>query len=196
MPINDEPVSLTRLEDGTLFPEHIRVNAHRVGRSEPTMELVLDVVDGRVAFTRFGVERQRSTGPGSWPEGEAIGPEVTAGFLHDLNVGTIFDHVVRALAGFALEWSRWSALPEGEHPPPWATTDERTEAGDRALATRSYRNSVTVADLRRVASIVNANPRRQRKAVSEQLQLPERTASRWIATARSRGFLDKKESQP
>jgi DNA-binding transcriptional regulator LsrR (DeoR family) len=72
---------------------------------------------------------------------------------------------------------------------------ESVVEGARALITRSrQRRRVTDAKLRRVAEIVKENDFDFQKDVAEEFEVSDRTASRYIRTARERGFLEKRRT--
>jgi hypothetical protein len=181
-------IPLTQLDDGTWFPQSVEAFAFLSGSTaeRPVLGVVLEVEDGRVVLSRFSIERQRTTGPGSWPDGESRGPEVTPSFIHGLNVRAIIEQVIRRVAETSLAWTRL------DQPMPRVTSDEARAVGDRVLATRQYR-PVDMGLLRQVADIVTVNTYNPRKQVAEELHTSERTASRWIAEARRRGFVTQEE---
>ncbi|MGO9879617.1 MAG: hypothetical protein ACLPSM_09745 [Acidimicrobiales bacterium] len=184
-----ETAPLTQLDDGTWFPERTQAFAFFRGSVQwPVLSFVLEVEARQVVLTRFSVERQRTTGPGSWPDGESVGPEVTASFIHGLNVGAILEQVIRRVAEFSLSFTRL------DQPMPRITPEEARTVGERALATRQYRR-VDDALLRQVADIAAVTTYNLRGQVSERLHTSERTASRWIAEARERGFITEEEDK-
>ncbi len=183
-----EAIPLTQLDDGTWFPERVEAFAFfRGSKQRPVLGLVLEIEEGRVVLSRFSVERQRTTGPGSWPDGQSVGPEVTASFIHGLNVGAVLEVVVRRVATSSLAFTRL------DQPAPRVTAEEAHAVGDRVLATRQYRR-VDVGLLRQVADIASVNAYNPRRQVAEELHTSERTASRWIAEARRRGLITEEES--
>lgn len=127
-------------------------------------------------MTHFTVERR----PG--------GSAVTASFIHGLPVGDLFDQLVAYLDWGADLMQKGYDDPNVVHLMP--KDDERQAMGARAVASQRGR-LVSDEDLRKVAEIVVGNDYDPRKEVVRQLHLSDRTASRWIAEARRKGFLTK-----
>jgi hypothetical protein len=171
--ITPPPTNLVELSDGTLFPEAVTATFIPQGLS-PFVEVSLEVQDGRPVLTRFAVVRR---GPAT---------RVTASDVHDLNVGEIVDGVIRALA--AMAQADPNEVEMGR-----ALRDE--DAAERAASLANNRRPVTDAQLQQAANIARANPYDPRKQVAEQLCTSERTASRWLAEARKRGFLTDEENE-
>ena len=134
------------------------------------------VEDGRPVMTHFTVGRR----PG--------GSAVTASFIHGLPVGDLFDQLVAYLDWGADLMQKGYDDPNVVHLMP--KDDERQAMGARAVASQRGR-LVSDEDLRKVAEIVVGNDYDPRKEVVRQLHLSDRTASRWIAEARRKGFLTK-----
>jgi hypothetical protein len=80
----------------------------------------------------------------------------------------------------------------GEHPPGpterTVTFEEEHEAKEAALG-QFRRRAITDSLLMQVAEVARAHPDTPTKAVQDELHTGHRNATRWIATARRRGFL-------
>jgi hypothetical protein len=171
--ISPPPTNLVELSDGTSFPAAITATVIPQGLS-PFVEVSLEVQEGRPVLTRFAVVRR---GPAA---------RVTASDVHDLNVGEIVDDVIRTLAAMAQADPNEVVMGQ-------ALRDE--EAAERAAALSKNRRPVTDSQLRQAANIAHHNPLDPRKQVAAQLYTSERTASRWLAEARKRGFLTDEENE-
>ena len=101
-------------------------------------------------------------------------------------IASLFDRLVSFL-GWAAQLEK-TAYDEPGVPHPIPSDDELDAYGAKAVSSLRGR-PVSDEDLRKVAEIVKDNGFNPRKQLKETLNLSERTASRWIAEARRRGFL-------
>ena len=166
------PVELTELADGTPFPPAISVTIVRIGLV-PIIELSLEVRDGRPVMTRFAYVTRG-------PEG----PPLTASEIHDTNVSEVFDSTVMHLAATASVQGQGAILPsEGD-----------AEAGEAAADLARGRRGPSERQLRMTAAIWRENKDYDpRKQVASGLYVSERTASRWIALAKERGYITEED---
>ncbi len=161
-----DPTELTELADGTPFPASISVSIVRIGLV-PIIEMSLEVRDGRPVMTRFAYVTR---GP--------KGPPLTASEIHDTKVSEIFESTVLHLAATAGAQDQGLILPD----------DLDKEAGQAAVDLARGRRGPSDRQLELAAAIARANKYDPRKEVANQLYVSERTASRWIAIAKERGY--------
>lgn len=162
------PAELTQLADGTPFPASVSLTFLRIGLT-PILDLTLEVREGRPVLTRFAF---LSRGPGAAP--------LTPTDIHDTNVGEIVDHVIRQVAATAALQEQGVILPsEGD-----------AEAAEAAADLARGRRGPSERQLKMTAAIWRENKDYDpRKQVAQMLYVSERTASRWIALAKERGYI-------
>lgn len=167
------PAELTELADGTPFPAFFNCTVIPHGL-KPLMQLTLEVRDGRAVLTRFAF---LDRGP--------EGPELTATSIHDANVGEIVKDVIRRVAETASLQDRGVILP-GE---------DDAQAGEAAADLARGRRGPSERQLKLTAAIWRENKDYDpRKQVASGLYVSERTASRWIALARERGYITEEDN--
>lgn len=160
---------------------------------ETQLDLTLDfaVIGGVVGLIRVCLEPLDRAG------------FVTATQVHGLSLGKVEDHVLASVV--SAFHARRRRAEHGEPPPEFRETSdpalgntllmwadkygfiERLPAGDGPVSRRG--RPVRDEDLRRVAEIVKGNPYDPRTEIRRQLNVSPRTASRWIAEAKKRGFI-------
>ena len=170
-----DPLELTELADGTPFPTSISMRVIRMGLV-PLIDLTLEVRDGRPVLASFAFLRRTPTGP-----------PLTATEIHDTNVSEIVESAIRSVASTAT--LRSEELLAG---PPSEVGD--VVAGDRAADLARGRRGPSERQLRLTAKIWQENnDYNPRKQVAQTLYVSERTASRWIATAKERGYITEED---
>lgn len=164
---------LTRLADGTLFPEsgdfHVLVSDHE---ETTVVQVALEVRDGRPVVTNVGVRR---LDVGGVHEDKALTPT----FLRELDFGKIF--------GAAIEQGAFMGVGFKN---PLRDKPIAISAASRATALARRRQPLSNDQLAQVVKIVKENKYNPRKQVASLLFLSERTASRRIAEAKKRGLFD------
>lgn len=165
-------LELAELRSGGVFPKDFLVLAQY--EDGPVLQLLLGVRDGQAAVKNLAVSTES-------PDGLPI----TASMVHDLPLGQMFDEAIGQAAVAA------TALAS---PQLFVTLEEATAARAEALASRRGR-PVSEENLLKVAAIVRANTYDPRQEVRRELHVSERTASRWIAEARSRGLVTEEENK-
>jgi hypothetical protein len=178
----DKGSPVVRLHDGTPFPSYIEVLFLRVRAAEankmpdihsdlPNARIGLRVNDGRVEVAGFAVEASRD------------GRQVTAAQFKWWN----FEACLKSAINIAtLSVSDGWPVP-GE---PGYSQWEASQATAHATASKwGVRRSVDDELLEQVAEIVKEHPNDPRPHICSQMYTSGRTASRWIAAARDRGFL-------
>ncbi|HUZ20623.1 MAG TPA: hypothetical protein VMU75_08650 [Acidimicrobiales bacterium] len=166
-----DPVEL--VGDG-LFPA--RATIIYVDSSNP-LEIVLtvEVRDGAPVFRQVGIA-------------ERPGADLTPAALRKLDWPLIFERV-RFWATSAAAMGIRPDLGEGIVSGLSDLTADEARSIERVAEGDVRRRRVNDALLRDVAAIVRANPAEPTKAVAAQRFTSHRNATRWIATARERGFL-------
>lgn len=164
-------VGLVELSTGGLFPASVEV-AIEVDNGY-LWRLRLGVEDRRPVVNRLDVERASTV------SGAYAGPPITATSLRDV---PFEDMTRRAIEAAGRAAAHWSGRPESGD-----------DAGVAAALARR-RRPMTDALLRRVAQVARINPYDPRHQVAEQLSTSERSATRWIAEAKRRGFLEEDEA--
>jgi hypothetical protein len=164
---------LVTLSNGTVFPARWTTTAQINGG--PWLELTLVAEDGELVIERFAALSDLST-----PRygGNRVSSPLTLADIRALATKPVIDEVVTETARH-LEWSEVS--------------ERRRLTGSEASASTRHR-PITPQLLRTVADLVREEPGRPRQAVSEKLHASLRTASRWIATAKKQGYLDKEKN--
>ena len=164
---------LTRLSDGTLFPEsvdlHVLVRDHE---GTTVVQVALEVQDGRPVVTAVAVRRLDEEGA---DEHKTLTPTA----LHGLNFRKIFDIAIEQGAFMGVGFKN-----------PLRDKPAAITAASRAAALARRRQPLSNDLLAQVVTIVNKNKYDPRKQVASMLHASERTASRWIADARKRGLFD------
>ncbi len=131
------------------------------------LTLSLRVIDGRPALVGLSVG----------PFAPTIVREWTARDIHELPTDTLVDDAAAYIAANVAD-QRY----EGHGDP--------DAEGVAAVRVRRQRHPMTDDLLREVASVVTADRRGEpRRAVRNHFHTSERTASRWIALAKERGFM-------
>ena len=138
--------------------------------------LTVEVEVGEVVFKKVEIAERPSAEP------------ITPATLRKLDWALIFERVrfyasTAATAGLRLDRGEGIASELSTITPAQARSIERVAEGDLR------RRSVTDELLRRVAEIAVADRATPTKTVAAQLHTSHRNATRWIATARKRGFL-------
>jgi hypothetical protein len=166
------PAELTELADGTPFPASISVSIIRIG-VVPIIELTLEVREGRPLLTRFAYVTR---GP--------MGPPLTASEIHDTKVGDIVKSAIEHIGATAGLQHQGVILPfEGD-----------AEAGTAAADLARGRRGPSDRQIELTAAIARINKYNPRKEVASQLQVSERTATRFIAIAKERGLLEEEDT--
>ena len=189
--LSDEQTELT---DGASFPEWAELGVfaspespnERTRSKEPVLvDMRLEVRDGKPSITRLAC----SETPG--------GPEVTTSTLRGLKVPDLKEEAISLTLSFV-----WLS----DRPPPgvtgaearrqWVRDDEKKFAQTVSGADRSgRRRSVTDGLLRQVADVYREYQHgTPTKAVAEKLGTSHRNATRWIASAKQRGFITDEEN--
>lgn len=166
-----QPAEMTELADGTPFPRYFTCAVVPRGLA-PLMQLTLEVRQGRPVLTRF-------TFLDRGPEG----PELSASAIHETKVGDIVQNVIERVGETASLQERGVILP-GEGNP---------EAGQRASDLARGRRGPSESQLQQTANIWRENTYDPRKQVAEMLDVSPRTASRFIALAKERGYITTEE---
>jgi hypothetical protein len=166
------PAEITHLADGTPFPAYISLTVLRIGLG-PILGVTLEVEEGRPVLTGFSFLKR---GPG--------GPPITPSDIHHTKVGDIVEGVIRQVAATALLQEQGVILPgEGD-----------ANAADSAAGLARGRRGPTERQLKKTASIWRENKDYDpRKQVANGLFVSERTASRWIALAKERGYIKEED---
>ena len=170
------------LADGTAFFQPAKVTWH-TGRGLE-VDFDFEVIDGRPAWLGMHVHPTRFP-PGS--TAALADAELTATRLRDLPLDRVVAAAVDAVARVATAWT-----PEGLHAN--VQDEEFRPAGEAAVRAHRRRRKMDDELLRRVAQIVRDDMTgAPRQAVADLEHASPRTASRWIALAQDRGFLEKEE---
>ena len=181
-----ESIEFDELSTGVLFPQNLLVMANYDGG--PSLQFLLAVEDGQAIVSSLTVSRNVLDCPPDCPP-------ISATMVHELPLGQIIDEVIaRTATGFLALYRAHQAALAGR-PHQFLTPDEA--AATRAGARRGSRRGRPVSDedLRDVAAIVQTNTYDPRRQVREELNVSERTASRWIAEARSRGLVTEEDDK-
>jgi hypothetical protein len=166
--ITDEPVVDVEFVSGLVLPSPVVAHVELAGR--PPMDLRLEVdEDGEVVVTQ--VTFARADGARA----------LTASAIRSVPFKLIVDEVIRRL-----EIEAKLSQPQ----PLDATGGLRVRS--RVLRTRT-RRLIDDALLTEVAAIVRFNPAKPNEALRTQMHTSARNASRWIAAAKQRGFLNDQE---
>jgi len=165
---------LRPLRTGAMFPEAADVRFYYMPKVASYVVFDLRTIDERpvlVGISGFDVEDRPR--------------ELTAAEIHALPVESLTVLAVRTVA----------ACVASGAPAPFAR-DPSTEGAAAVQARR--RHAMTDELLREVAAIVNdeENSRAPTQAVKEHKHCSYRTAARWVAAARERGFLPRSERAP
>ena len=132
------------------------------------------VEDGRPVVTTWSVVRG---GPGDH--------SLTPTKIRNVTVKEIYKGAIRNLGTVAKE-------DPGDLGIVWPDEGDAA-AGDRALRLAHDRRPISDETLQRVAQIVMENKYDPRKQIHDEIGASVRTASRWIAQARSRGYITEEE---
>jgi hypothetical protein len=178
----DGTMIVTKIEGGEWFP--VKLTAFGRYASGPLLTLFFEVVDSRPALRslRIGAEEV---------DGEA---EVTASVVHDLPLGQIIAETIARTATATLASARASEARAEGRPHQFLTPEEVASTRRNALVSVRGR-PVGDETLRRAAEIVRDHPYDYRQKVHELLPTSKRTASRYIAEARKRGFIEEGPNQ-
>lgn len=162
------------LASGAMFPARADVLIYDADDEATRVRLSLRSIDGRPVLVGAAVE----------PAHAGVAQELSATALRELPLNKLTEIAVKAAAA------------------PFA--DERSGPGrgdperEGVLATRARRRrGMSDEELEEVARVMRENPGNPTLAVFEQLAAPAffsyRTAARWVAEAKKRGFATKKE---
>lgn len=185
--------ALTSLSGGSPFFEGIEVGVYEEGWAHE-LGLVIGVDDGRPVLNKLTIERRRDTAKELRLEADSsvIGgqrPILNPNFgaytgrgpgpsdLRKIPLDRIFTAACERVGAVA------------------ASRSGSADLSSAAKAAVQRRRHVLASDfLKRVAVVVKENPDAPTRAVAERLFTSHRTASRWIAAARSKGFLEEDKS--
>jgi hypothetical protein len=170
-----QDLDVVELGNGTLFLSELQVFA-RIHGTDEIVTLWLEVRDGRPIVTALMVAGAPDVG-------------VSVSAVHDLPLGAILDEVIARVGASTLALVRAHQAAVAGRPHQFLSPEEASRAR-RGAAVSLRGKPVRDEDLRLVAEIVRSSEYAPRKRVAEQLHLSDRTASRWIATAKDRGYLD------
>lgn len=174
-----------QLKSGGWFPR--RVAAGGRYRGGPAVEMELGVADGRIVV--FSVTFRSY----SVPDGIAVSedvrqtfndPPITAAAVRSIPLGSIIDLEIGRIT---MRTRDRMTLGRDR---PWSQRDL-----EEADARRISRRGRPVGDetLRRVAAIVRENRFDPRRQIHDEIGASPRTASRWIAEARRRGYITEED---
>jgi hypothetical protein len=180
MEIPPEGIELGDLDTGTLFPTAITVTARL--KNGPLIGLSLGIEGGKPVFRSSTFSRA--------PEE----PPLTPADIHDVPLGAIFDEVVARVATSAFAILRSNRAAAAGEPHRFVSPEESQQIANAAMASRRGR-PVRDQELLKVARILESNQYDPRLQVVRELSVSPRTASRWIAEARRRGYV-KEEGTP
>lgn len=154
------------LPTGAMFPASADVLLLDIEDVSTVVTLSLRCLDGHPALVGVAV----GTLPGDLPV------ELSASYLHDLPVARLTEIAVHAVAASFADprAGAWRGDPE--------------QAAAAALRARR-RHAMTDELLKDVAQIVRSHPDAPTAAVQDLMHVSYRTAGRWVAEARGRGFL-------
>jgi hypothetical protein len=158
---------LERLAGGTLFPTFVEVAVHCEKWPQVLMEI--QVEEGRPEIKKLEITRRPVANP----------PRITSTELRKLPLGTLVETVIEELG------ARVEAVIEGRTD----ITEADRAQGEKVASLRRARRQMDDDFLRRVADIVNQNPKSPRPALNGAFGGSPRAATQWIALARDRGFL-------
>jgi hypothetical protein len=168
------------LSTGALFPARVIVGAQY--DQGPRLTLVVEVEEGRPVV--------RSVSIGEPEEGTGI----TASAVDGIPLGAVIDELVGTLALMADEM-RWvtesirsidDGAPSAFRFQSWS--ERQSIHGEAVKAMRGRPRPDYL--IREAAEIALENPAAPRKAVAKRLHISHRTASRYLALAGERGYLD------
>lgn len=168
------------LENGTLFPAKVEVAGRYA--DGPLLEMTLGAKNGRPIVFDLKII----------PDGED-NAGVTGSMVHEIPVGHIIDQVIENAGPGTLALFRWDQARMAGRPHEFLTPEE-AEAARRGAAGSRRGRPVSEKDLRKVGRIVAANDYDFRQQVRTELNVSERTASRYIALAKERGYDKEEES--
>jgi hypothetical protein len=163
---------LVPLEDGSTFPHRCEVVAMGMAMGWPETRLGIVVEEGRPILESLLFER-----PVTLASGKEHWVEISASAIRKIPVEEVVQSAIEHVA-------RQVAWQQGRDPHQAAATALRTHG----------RRSITDELLREVAAAVREDRLDMpNQAVRARLYCSSRTASRWIAAARARGFLEENE---
>jgi hypothetical protein len=172
-----ESMKMTPLDSGFLFPSPIAVWVAPPGC--PAVDVVLAVEHGEVVVTQVVVSRADNA------------RTLDASALKSVPIRKIIDEAKRRVGMYAAIGQEF-ANPRRSEGYLWMIAPGDETFGLRPGTLGGHRRGVPVTDaeLQRVAEIVRSTKYAHRAKVADELHLSLRTASRWIAEARRRGFLN------
>lgn len=176
---------LVRLSSGAPFPQRFSATAQAPGG--PIVGMTIEVENDRLVVTYLSLVRYRH------------GPTITSSLLKGFQLDSIRERVISDVASMVANDLSAARLPGGSHAA--STLALRPIAVEESIAIGAipadsqYGRPVSDTDLRRVAEICRNNDYNWRKQVARDLNVSERTASRWIATARKRGYLEEETGE-
>jgi hypothetical protein len=173
-----ESVAYTTLENGTLFP--VRVELQGRYKSGPLLYWTVGVHDGQAVMFDMKLEAD-----------ESLGFALTASMFRELPVAQIIEDVKGRMGTSNAAIVRVGELEAAGTPHTWdrgvLTAEEASAARRGAIGSRRGR-PVSPEILSRVAAIVASNDYDPRQQVRAELNVSERTASRYIAAVKSQGL--------
>ncbi len=178
-----EYIEFDELSTGVLFPQNLLVMAQYA--DGPNLQLLLGVEDGQAIVSSLTISR-------NVPDNPPDCPPISASMVHDLPLGKIIDEVIARTATGFLALYRAHQAAQARRPHQFLTPEEADTARAGALTSRRGR-PVSNEALRAVAEIVRTNSYDPRLQVQRELHVSQRTASRWIAEARSRRLITEED---
>lgn len=185
--IPPEGFTAVLLESGAWFPE--RLDTYGRYANGPYMRLIFEVEAGRPVL------RSLIFGDAASEAARDDGPPLTASVVHDLPLGQIVQWTIEANVRGTEAMRRADEARAANRPHQFLTQAESDDLTRRARAVSVRGRPVGDETLRRVAEIVRANAFDYCKQINEELHVSLRTASRWVAVAKDRGFLDEETSK-
>ena len=194
--IDPNNTQVERLSDGSAVPSQFVVHTWDAG-TQLNVSMTFAVVGGEIRLIRLFLEPVED------------GDFITPSRVRDICLGAIIDQV-RASIVRAYNTGR-QRTEHGERPSktggvPFDSLGlmrhmyadnygiiEELHAPEGPMSRRG--RPVSDEDLRRVADVVEANPYDRRMQVAHQLHVSPRTASRWIAEAKRRGFIEERANK-
>lgn len=171
-----EDIDVVQLEGGAWFPQEVLVRGRY--RNGPPLLMVLGARDGKAQLFSFTVGEPR--------DGDS--PAIAPAAVHDLPLGQILDRTITGIAEL-IPLMRHAAESNASGGPRWLTADQIADAKAIGASARRGR-PVRDETLREVADIVcTYEDIDYREEVRRRMQVSQRTASRWIAAAREKGYL-------
>jgi hypothetical protein len=167
---------LVTSNDGVLFPS--KFTAYGRYGDGPALSLTFEVTGGQPVLRRVAI-------------GDESDAQLSASAVHALPLDQLINQAITTAALQTQLVKRAFESTIGE--PTFRSEDEQNaERIVRAVSVRG--RPIDDETLRRVAQLAKANPFSYREDIKEQLNVSLRTASRWVAAAKNRGFLDKEAS--